>query len=56
MQEKIYIKPKAEHIAFYSLEEIASEQPLSKYANEDPEGGVVGGSTVIVPGNPDWEE
>lgn len=57
MQEKNYIKPKAEHIAFYSEEEItAVAPPVQSFVNSDPEGGVVGGSQVIVPGNPDWED
>ena len=48
MQEKIYIKPKAEHIAFYSEEEItAVAEPVDKYAYADDgiigEGGISGG-------------
>ena len=38
MKEKNYVKPKAEHIAFYSKEEIAAELPLSQYANADMDG------------------
>ena len=43
MQEKIYIKPKAEHIAFYSDEEIAAELPIANYANGDGMEGGLGG-------------
>ena len=45
MQEKNYIKPKAEHIAFYSEEEItAVALPVQYYANsDDGMGGDFGG-------------
>ena len=56
MQERNYIKPKAEHIAFYSEEEITSVAPPVQAFATNEEGEVVGGSQVIVPGNPDWED
>ena len=38
MEKKIYVKPEAEHIVFYSEEEIANMQLVG-----DGEGGVIGG-------------
>lgn len=47
MKEKNYVKPKAEHIAFYSKEEIAAVMPLDQYANADMDGNPgVGGSQI----------
>ena len=36
--KKIYLKPDAEYISFYSDEEITSVQPLDKYANGSGDG------------------
>lgn len=41
MRKRIYEKPSAEYIAFYSDEEIAADLPLKNYAN-DSMGGVGG--------------
>lgn len=53
--KKIYEKPKAEYIAFYSDEEIAANLPLAQYANDDGEGGIIGGSGGVGDGGADWE-
>ena len=53
--KKIYEKPKAEYIAFYSDEEIASNLPLAKYANSEGGGGIIGGSGGFGDGGEDWE-
>lgn len=41
MAKKIYVKPDAEYISFYTEEEIMSVQNIADYANET--GGDMGG-------------
>lgn len=48
MEKKIYVKPEAEHIVFYSEEEIANMQLVG-----DGDGGVIGGGISGVE-NPGW--
>ena len=44
MLKKVYEKPTAEYIAFYSDEEITSNLPLENYANSD---GSMGGNAGV---------
>ena len=58
MLKKVYQKPKAGYIVFYSDQEITSNLPIENYANEDEtydaNGGVSGslGTGDIRPGVP----
>ena len=36
MAKKKYLKPIAEHVAFYTEEDITTDLPISWYANEEP--------------------
>ena len=44
MAKKIYVKPDAEYISFYSEEEIMSVQNIADYANETGDGNVDAGN------------
>ena len=60
MIRKVYLKPEAEYIAFYSDEELNASMPvggIDQYANEEFEGdGGMSGGVVVGPGNPDRED
>ena len=45
--KKNYLKPDAEYITFYSDKEIAADLDIKDYANDDGNGGVVGGSVGL---------
>ena len=52
--KKIYVKPNAEYITFYSEEEIARVIPLEEGSESDVGGGVVGGSVSDTDKPADW--
>ena len=43
--KKNYLKPDAEYITFYSDKEITTKLDITNYANDDGDGGVIGGNT-----------
>lgn len=43
--KKNYLKPDAEYITFYSDKEITTKLDINTYANDDGDGGVIGGNT-----------
>lgn len=59
MAKKIYVKPDAEYISFYSEEEIMSVQNIADYANETGDGnadaGNASGGLEEGGGHDDWE-
>ena len=52
MEKKIYVKPEADHIVFYSEEEIASMQLVGNGDNGD--GEIIGGGISGVDKPSDW--
>lgn len=60
MIRKVYLKPEAEYITFYSDEELNASMPIGgidQYADEDDsdiDAGVSGGNTVGPEIDPDW--
>ena len=59
MTRKVYLKPEAEYVVFYSDEELNASMPIGgidTYANEngDIDAGLSGGNSVGGDVDPDW--